>query len=825
MIPEDWILGSGPGSATLMVVGEAPGKHEDERRQCFVGPSGELLDELLVNAGSGLNQVYKTNVVKVRPPQNDLERLHETGYKIEDFFPLLLNEINTIKPNCILAVGSLACKILTGKEGIISWRGSVLSEINTGIKTIPTIHPAALFDRNYGKESGQGMFSWRQKSHIQFDVIRAVEQSRTPNFPDNFRNIEIIKNSLQLYNFFKQYKDYDKVYVDTEVYKSLLVCIGFAYTPTHGCSVPLIHLQANENHKGIPLNDLVDIWEIVSDILADKRIGKAGQNFKADKVYWLENTGFVVNNFVDDGMFKMHTLSPELPKSLAFQTSIFTYQPYYKNEGKEYNPRKDNIDNLLRYNAMDCLVNCECILEMDKDIAELGLKEFYDEFVMGMYPIYEKIEKRGWLTDKEKKKELSAHYGELIKLEEARLASLLLMFDIEYELNYDSPKQVFKCLYEHLRLPQRKDTTDKTLTALMNNAVKNQYKKQIIKSILSCRSLNKLKTVYVDFKEDKDGRVRCCYNQVGTETGRTSTSIIKKPLRSSQWGVPFQTIPRPDEFGGRVREQFVSDSGKILFEIDQSQAEARIVALLAEDYKLLRLFDILDVHKLTASFCYGITSISGLTLIDAALNQYDGLVKEGDESWIDFSFLNLVTDEQRQIGKNTRHGCGYDLGEEGLAIKMSISQYRAKQTMLKVHEMAPNIRGVFHESIQNALLDNNRVLMSPFGRRREFFNKWSKELFREAYAHIPQTTIGDNTKRAMKGVAKVDWIELLAETHDAFIAQIPENRYQECYQICKEAFEKPIDFEKCTIKRQPITIPCDVKIGYNWGQLKKYKGD
>jgi len=830
-------MGSGPGSATLMVIGEAPGRKEDELKQCFVGPSGDLLDELLINAGSGLNKIYKTNVIKVRPPNNNLEQLHELGYKIEDFLPLLANEIQAIQPNCILAVGSLACQILTGKEGITKWRGSILPELITGIKTVPTIHPAALFDRNYGKESGQGMFSWKQKSHIQFDVIRAVKESLTPNWPENIKNIEIIKTSLQLQQFFNYYKDYKKVYVDTEVFKSLLVCIGFAFTRYHACSVPLIHLQANENHGGIPLHDLVEIWRIVAEVLANEQIEKAGQNFKADKVYWLENVEFEVNNFSDDGMFKMHTLSPELPKSLAFQTSIFTNQPYYKDEGKEYNPRKDHIDNLLKYNGMDCAVNCECIEEMDKDLKELGLEEFYNEFVMKLYPIYEDMEKRGWLIDKEKRKELSDHYAELIRLEEAKLAALLAMFDITYELNYDSPKQVSKCLYVDLRLPLRKDTKDQTLTGLMNNAIKNQQKKQIIDSILNCRSLNKLKTVYVDFKEDLDGRVRCTYNQVGTETGRTSTSIIKRPLRNGSWGVPSQTVPRPDEYGGRCREQFIADPGKILAEVDQSQAEARIVALLAKDYKLLRLFDIVDVHKLTASFCYGITSYPGPLLIDAALNQHDGIVKEGDTDWIDFSFLDQVIDEQRQIGKNTRHGCGYALGEEGLSIKMKISLYRAKQTMKKVHEMSPNIRDIFHEDIQTALANNGKVLMTPFGRRRELFNKWGNELFREAYAHIPQSTIADNTKRCMrdllyeKGVLynkKLNpngWMELLQEGHDSFVMQIPPERQKDFYNIVKPVFEQPIDFSKCTLSREPVIIPTEFKFGLSWGSMKKYKGD
>jgi len=450
---------------------------------------------------------------------------------------------------------------------------------------------------------------------------------------------------------------------------------------------------------------------------------------------------------------------------------------------------------------------------MSKDLTELGLEQFHQEMVLDLYPIYEKIEKRGWLVDKEKQKELYKHYDDLLNSKKQELKELLLEFGVEVEVNYNSPKQVGGLLFGCLKLPDIDSTDDKTLTKLANNAVKNPKKRSIIYCILDLRSIHKLKETYVNARTDMDNRMRWTYNQVGTETGRTSTSIIQKPLRNGKWGVPIQTIPRPDEFGGRIREMYIPNPCKILVEFDQSQAEARIVALLANDLDLLALFDLTDVHKLTASFCYGLTTRTGEDLIKSALT--------GER----FDFLNLVSDEQRQIGKNTRHGLGYDLGEEGLSIKMKISLYRAKQSFMKVHEMSPKIKEVYHEDIQASLADNNKVLMTPFGRRREFFERWGKELFREAYAHIPQSTIGDNTKRVMKEVDKIDWVEILAEMHDSFVAQIPENRVEEYYHIVKPIWEQPIDFERCTLKRPPITIPVDFKVGYSWGQMEKKKFD
>ena len=840
----DWILGVGPASAKIFICGEFPGKYEEATNIPITGPGGELLGELLETAGSSRSQCYITNVVKIRPPQDDLELLNTVQnletfdpYSVEDFLPLLNSEIEAVQPNVIIALGSLALKVLTGHDkpnDIKNYRGSILRCLNAPIKVIPTIHPSALFGfarYKKGKSSGQGMFTWKQKSHIQFDFIKAVRESFDPDFNLPQRNLRVIRQSYHLQQFFDSYISlgYDTVYVDTEVFKATLVCIGFAFTPDEGVSIPLTDLQTNENHDGIPLHELVELWDLVDEVLSNPKIKIVGQNFKADQLYWLEVAGFTVNNFYSDGMFMIHTLSPELPKSLAFQQSIFTNEPYHKSEGKEYNPFKDKIDNLLLYNAKDCVVNCECVLEMSKDIEELGLSDFYYNFVMALSPIYQKIEKKGILIDKEKQKELSEHYRSLLIKESEKRLELLRQFGIEKDINFNSPKQVGSLIFGTLRCPEREDTRNDTLTALMNTkGMKDQRKKDIINSILDSRSLHKIKETYVEAQIDTDGRMRTSYNQVGTETGRTSTSTIDKPLRNGTWGIPFQTIPRPDEFGGRIREMYIPDPGKTFAECDQSQAEARIVALLAEDYEFLELFDILDVHKLTASFCYGLTSYSGQSLIKAALNQHKCVQADNylsdDIPFIDFSFLNDVIDEQRQIGKNTRHGANYDLGEEGLAIKQRISLYRAKTTMEKIHEMSPKIRGVFHESIQNAL-GESRVFWTPFGRRREFFEKWGKSLFREAYAHIPQSVIGDNTKRLMLGIKDVDWIELVQEGHDSILAQIPIGKEKDFYDVVKPVFEQEIDFSKGTIQRQPIVIPCEFKFGPSWGNMVKYKSN
>ena len=579
----------------------------------------ELVTELLEATGLKRSQVYITNVVKVRPPDNDMSRLSEIGYKIEDFLPLLWEEIDALNPNCILALGTTALEILTDKKGITNYRGSILECVNSTTKVIPTIHPAALFARG---SQHQGMFSWKQRIHIQFDFFKAVKQSKFPEFRLPQRSYKIIRSSLDFHNFLKPYEGYDKIYVDTEVFKAHLVCIGFAFTPYEGATVPLIDLQSNSNPKGIPLHEMVELWNMIDELLRSG-IKVIGQNFKFDKVYVLEPAGFRVANYHSDTMMKFHTLSPELPKSMAFQQSILTDEPFHKHEGKEYNPYKDKLNVLLNYCSKDCVVNCECDEVMDEDLKELGLEDFFYNFVMALYPVYEKIEKIGVRVNLETRDILATRYTKLLENMNEEAFNLM-----GKDVNYNSPKQVREFVFEDMRLPKRAKVDDDTLTAFINK-LKDKNKKRILQLILERRSTHKLLNTYIKAVVDYDGRMRTTYNQVGTETGRTSTSIITKPLRSAKFGVSFQTVPKHGELGHDIRSMYVPDPGKIFIEFDQSQAEARVVALLAKDYKLLKMFDEEDVHNWTAAAIYNCDK-------------------------------TVISSEMRHVGKSARHGLAYD---------------------------------------------------------------------------------------------------------------------------------------------------------------------
>src|ERR1019366_1545869 len=93
----NYIAGTGSLEPKLLIVGEAPGKYEDEQGIPFVGPTGKMLDEYLFKAGIRRSDCYITNVVKYRPPLNDLKKLHLIDVDIEKSIEELWdNEINKL---------------------------------------------------------------------------------------------------------------------------------------------------------------------------------------------------------------------------------------------------------------------------------------------------------------------------------------------------------------------------------------------------------------------------------------------------------------------------------------------------------------------------------------------------------------------------------------------------------------------------------------------------------------------------------------------------------------------------------------------------------
>jgi DNA polymerase len=136
------VFGSGDPDANLMLVGEAPGFHEDHQGLPFVGQAGQLLDRLLAGIGLERGEVYVANVIKCRPPGNR-DPLEEEVAACE---PHLFRQIELVQPRVVATLGNFATKLLSGRSlGITRVHGSE-QEVTLGSSRVllyPLYHPAA----------------------------------------------------------------------------------------------------------------------------------------------------------------------------------------------------------------------------------------------------------------------------------------------------------------------------------------------------------------------------------------------------------------------------------------------------------------------------------------------------------------------------------------------------------------------------------------------------------------------------------------------------------------------------------------------------------
>jgi DNA polymerase len=135
---EVYVPSSGPFSSKTVLIGEAPGENEVKEKKPFVGRAGKRLDDILSEIGVSRTELYVTNLVKERPPDNRDPKKEE----IEKWKPLLKKEIDRIQPSTIVTLGNFATKsILNKDQGISKLHGKKYGY--QGFTVIPAYHPAA----------------------------------------------------------------------------------------------------------------------------------------------------------------------------------------------------------------------------------------------------------------------------------------------------------------------------------------------------------------------------------------------------------------------------------------------------------------------------------------------------------------------------------------------------------------------------------------------------------------------------------------------------------------------------------------------------------
>ena len=250
--------------------------------------------------------------------------------------------------------------------------------------------------------------------------------------------------------------------------------------------------------------------------------------------------------------------------------------------------------------------------------------------------------------------------------------------------------------------------------------------------------------------------------------------------------------------------------GKLLISCDLSQAETWVVAWLADERNMKHFLLTSDIHTETAI------------------------------GFFDKSFADIIT-EERYIGKQNNHANSYGMGPERQAeiinkqsdqppyVTVSLAQCKGYQSTW--HSLYPNIKSVYHQGIQETLSRNNMKLVTPYGRERTFFERWGKELFKQAYAHVPQSTVSDHFHGCVQpelgisgGLLEVyknictHEILLVNDSHDSCMLEVPAESATEIGERVRATLYRPV-----VINGEEVTIPVDLEVGERWGEMTKIK--
>jgi uracil-DNA glycosylase family 4 len=763
----------GPKDAKIVIVGEQPGRTEAFYTHIpFTGPAGKNLDECLQCAGIERKETGLTNVIK------DLDAPLEHYFSKGAFSPegqkyveILERELSDVNPNVIVCCGNVALAALTGRMGITNWRGSIIPATKLGIKCVPTFHPATWTEEKLRINES----SYLNRYIVIMDLRKAKEESAFPEIRQINRKLLIGPSYYDVLEFLSMCEstledggiiDYD---IELAPGTKELSCIGFAISPTEAMCIPFI----GPGGDYFTLDQETTILQGIATLLTHKGTFR-GQNIIFDSHLLFRKFGIITPRKHDTMVAQKirygdfaGSVDPTtgLPRgnshrggSLQFITSMWTDIPYYKQDGKQFLRGITNWEKAWEYNALDTVATATAHPKQLSELKAQGNLEAYERQIALIEPLTYmmehgiKIDLEGMITAKETNR---VRLGELQKE----------IYAFTGEINLNSPLQLAQYFYEKLRIsPYTKDGSP-TVDVNALKRLSAQHRRPEAALLLEYRKLFKQNSTFLDpSKIDGDGRIRCSYNPVGTKYSRISSSE-----NIFGTGMNLQNVPH------EILRYFVADDGYVIYELDYSQYESRIVAHTGNIPQMITAFEKeIDIHSLTAALV--------LTMMGHPTD------------------YEIVSKEDRQnLGKRPNHAFNYGLGPGLFALLHEISLSEAKAIHAAYHTAYPQLRNGYWKHIQNALRAN-RTLTNLKGRKYTFLSRWGDSLLKEAYSFIPQSTCGDclNEHGVIFTYYNPDFkeVEILTQVHDSMSIQLPLavgwERHAEILIAVKRSMETPL---------------------------------
>ena len=330
-------------------------------------------------------------------------------------------------------------------------------------------------------------------------------------------------------------------------------------------------------------------------------------------------------------------------------------------------------EGLVRQAGEAAVVIAKSVPILTDRLRDQGSLTLFEDVEMPLVAVLAEVERNGFLLDVASLEGLSK---ELERELERIVGGITTLAGGEFNIN--SPRQLATVLFEKLGLkPGRKtktgySTDEETLTFL---ATQHELPGQI----LTCRTLTKLKSTYVDalpqLVNPETGRLHTSLNQTVAATGRLSSADPN-----------LQNIPVKGEYGLRIREAFIAPPGHTLLCADYSQIEPRILAHLSQDERLLRVFSQgEDIHMATATEIFRLPA-------------------------------EQITKDMRRAAKTVVFGIVYGISPFGLASNIGVSQAEAKKYIETFFERFAAVKALMDRNIAGA--KEKGYTTTILGRRR-----------------------------------------------------------------------------------------------------------
>ena len=769
------LMGKGPIPCDIMIIGEAPGFREDTTGQPFQGKAGKILDGLLEECGISRKHLYITNAVKCRPPQNSTPKKKE----IAACSKYLMEEIAQVKPKFILLLGNTAAiSVLSSsyprlKMGEIRGRFFEVEETNI----FATYHPSVAV-------RGISKYTNVMKS----DIKRFFQVALTGEVPrEEGSNLKIINSTEEFDDFMDRLEKEKLVSFDIETTElnprlGKVVSLGFGLEKEQDV-IPL-------NHRNGWLRGQFDaqkeFCEIIEEVLEGRTL--IAHNGKFDSG-WMSVQYGVDYSIDHDTMLMSHLIDENSQHGLKFLAEkYFAAQNY--DISLEAKTGHVSLETLATYNGLDVYYTRKLFTdvfypELEKDPA---LLKFYEIVVMPASRYFRDIEEHGVYINMSKLEEVEQHLNDQVTQLQNELDKL------KPGVNWNSTKQVAEFLFKDLRLTPLDKTASGAYSTSESVMQRLARKHPAPQKILDLRAANKMLSTFITSWKEKaiDSRLHPSFKLHGTVTGRLSCSDPN-----------LQQAPRDPV----IRSLVSAPPGWTLVEIDFSQVELRVAAILSGDKEMQRAFiEGEDIHTKTAR------------------------MTTGEEPPTDKHELK----EWRKKAKAVNFGFLYGMGAKKFQ-EYARDKYQADFTMdecIKVRKRFFNtysgLNSWYDRQIRVARM--NGQVRSLTGRLRHLPDIFSDDDYlrsqaeRQAINSVVQGFASDLTVMSLVEIMNTfsdDTLNIIGTVHDAILMEIRTEKLEEVLPEVKAIMESPALLRDLGVVL-PIPIRADVSVG-DWGVGKEWE--